>query len=505
MTVYAIPAFHDQLHTFNDANDPRKLESQDILSCLCRGEDGDADLFTELNRNHFCFDVNAGRWCVFSGHHWQRDDLAESRQAVERVIDAYGNEANRQATARIEAVKTGRTEEAKKYQKLEDDLMKRIHALQTIARKENVLTLARTGKSSLAVRGDIWDKDPWVLGCKNGVIDLKTGFLRPGRPSDYIKTVSPVEYRGLDEPATIWERTIKEICGDYADLPDYLHRLLGYSITGLSNWHIYPIFYGPQGRNGKGTILETLKFVLGDLAHKGNSETLLESRNSPRRGSADADTLAFRGKRIIWASETNEGRKLNVSRIKELCGGDTLNARAVYGRDPVEFQPTHLLILLTNERPSAPAEDSALWERIHLVPFDVRFVDNPIGKNERPVDRDLLEKLKAEAPGILSWLVRGCLKWQESGIKRPDSVQNATTEYRQDEDIIGKFISERCETGAVWQVQASTLFAAFRDWCTDFGYAINQTRFGKEMKSRYDYTKGRNTYYIGIQLIPAEG
>jgi putative DNA primase/helicase len=135
---------------------------------------------------------------------------------------------------------------------------------------------------------------------------------------------------------------------------------------------------------------------------------------------------------------------LNAAKLKELCGGDTLNARAPYGKRPVQFSPTHLLFLLTNERPVAPANDDALWERIHLIPFNIRFVDNPHGPNERKADHDLLEKLKAEASGILAWLVRGCLQFQAIGLNPPDSVRFATSEYRTYEDDIGRFILEKC-------------------------------------------------------------
>jgi len=473
-----------------------------ILDALGENEDGDARLYIEQNKNLFLYDVAAGRWYIWDIHFWTKDNLGEATRAIDGVIELYAQESQRQAWQRLQSEKAGRTDEAKRHKEIEDCLLKRIRALQTVSRKENVLKLAKIGADSLAIKGDEWDRDPWRLACQNGVINLKTGNLEPGKPDDFIKTVAPVEYKGIDIPAPIFERFIFEIFNGNQELILFIQRLLGYGITGLTNWHVYPIFHGPQGRNGKGTLLEIIKYVLGDLAYKARSETLLESGHTPQRGSADADTLAFKGKRIIWASETSEGRRLNASRIKELCGGDTLNARAVYGRDPVEFSPTHLLILLTNERPQATASDAALWERILLIPFDVRFVDNPKGQNERKADHELLDKLKLEAPVILAWLVRGCLLWQRDGLNPPDCVKAATREYQKEEDLIERFLNDRCLIGPTYEIQAGILYKIYQTWADEMGLKpMSGIRFGKEILQRFDSYQKRHVFYIGLGLL----
>jgi len=480
------------------------MTSKEVLDALQRNEDGDAALFIELNRGCFCFDAAEGRWYVSRGHYWEKDTLDEATRAVDGVIEAYGRESQRQAWQRLQSQKAGKTEEEKRHKEFEDTLLRRVGALQAVARKKNVLTLARTGSESLAITGEEWDSNPWLLACQNGIIDLHTGELEPGKPEDFIRTIAPVEYNGLHEPAPTWEKFIKEVCGEYTDLPAYLQRLLGYGITGLANYHVYVIFYGPEGRNGKGTLLETLKNILGNLAHKARSESLLESKNPPSRGSADSDTLALRGKRIVWASETSEGRRLNASRIKELCGGDTLNARGIHARDPVEFRPTHLLILLTNDRPQAPASDSALWERIHLVPFTVRFLDNPTKPNEKKADHDLLDKLKAEAPGVLAWLVRGCLAWQREGLNPPDIVKAATREYRKEEDMVENFLNSRCIIGSDYQTRANILYKAYQSWAEEMGLkgaTMTGPKFWKEMQKRFEHGGKRHIFYIGVGLL----
>ena len=289
------------------------------------------------------------------------------------------------------------------------------------------------------------------------------------------------------------------------DLIDYIQRLFGYALTGLKEEHVLPILWG-EGRNGKGTFLETLKLVMGDLAHKTKAESLLDTGKLKASGSADADSIAFRGKRLIWASETSEGRKLNVGKIKELVGGDTLNARAPYARRSVEFEPSHLLCLITNARPYAPASDFALWERIHLIPFTVSFVDNPKKENERAVNKKLPEQLKSELPGILAWLVEGCVTWHVFGLIPPDIVKSSTLAYRDENDLIGEFISECYTIDESSDVQASHIYKKYKSWAEELGHhPINGTRFGKELTKRFEKEKRKNrTFYLGIGLIVEE-
>ena len=181
--------------------------------------------------------------------------------------------------------------------------------------------------------------------------------------------------------------------------------------------------------------------------------------------------MALKGKRIVYASETGEGQAFNIRRIKELTGGDTLNAREPYAKRPVEFIPTHLLILLTNDRPKVPGDDDASWERIHLIPFNVRFVDNPVSPNEHKADHDLLEKLKKEASGILAWLLRGCIEFQRlGGLHPPEIVKVATSEYRKESDELRQFMDDDIvrRLGNV-DIRTSELYELYCKWNLETG------------------------------------
>src|SRR5262249_35980006 len=159
--------------------------------------------------------------------------------------------------------------------------------------------------------------------------------------------------------------------------------------------------------------------------------------------------------------EPQQGGKLNVALFKELTGGGAITARGAYERELVTFQPTHTLFINTNHLPSASAEDQALWERLHVLSFKMRFVENPVGEYERPRDIHLAEQLRAEAAGILAWVVRGCLEWQRCGLMAPDEVLQATREYRDEQDMLQRFLDECCMRKEGEKVAANVLYRRY--------------------------------------------
>lgn len=379
------------------------ISQADILDALNSNEDGDARLFIALHRDTFCYDRSIDQWFKWKGHYWEEDKLGDAMAALDAVIEQYLDEAGRQAAARLAAAKNQKKDDEKKAEVLEKELTKRIHDLQTLYRKKNVLILSIQGSGSLGITGAEWDKDPWLLACKNGVIDLKTGEIRPGIPQEFIRTAIPTEWEGVDKRAPTWEKFIMEIFEGNELLVKYVQRLFGYSITGQTTDHIIPILWGQHGRNGKGTMLETLAYVLGSIAGPIQAEMLLSDGRVKSSAGPSPDIMSLRGRRLAWASETEEGRKLAVEKVKFFTGGDTLVGRPPHGKTMIEFTPTHKLFLLTNHRPEVPATEYALWQRMHLIPLNLSYVDEPEKDFERKRDPNLPEKLKAEASGIFAW------------------------------------------------------------------------------------------------------
>jgi len=225
-----------------------------------------------------------------------------------------------------------------------------------------------------------------------------------------------------------------------------------------------------------------------------------------RAGGAPTPHLVdLQGKRLVWGSETRQGDKLNIAQIKLLTGGGEISARQLHGRQ-YSFSPTHKLLLMTNYKPHADARDKAFWSRACLLEFGVRFVDAPKAPNERKADPDLKAKLRQETSGILAWLVRGCLAWQQRGLAIPPSVQVATEQYRDEEDKILQFLTACCLVHPDAHVKASILYEAYKTWCKEnqFGSGVNATLFGNEVSRRFEKKTTRiGRVYQGIGLLAA--
>jgi len=480
------------------------VTSGNIFKALYAKEDGDAWLYRMIHKDRLCFDHAAGHWYVWMGHHWELDKVDQAIAAVDGIIEAYAKEATICSAKALEATRAGDSDGRKKFEKMEKDLKDRIAQLQHWHRKGNVLKLAAVGEHSLGITGEKWDLNPWLLGCPNGTIDLRTGSFRPGLPSDFIKTICPTKWEGIGQEAPTWQAFLEQIFNGDKELIEYVQRLFGYSLAGLTDEHVLPILWG-QGRNGKGTLLETLSHVLGKLAQPVQAEMLLDQGKVRSSAGPSADLMKLRGCRMVWASETDEGRKLNAGKVKWLTGGDSLSARAPFGEHEITFTPTHTLFMITNHKPRVAGNEYALWKRIHLIPFCLSFVPDPMLPNERLVDKTLTRKLKEEAPGILAWLVRGCLEWQKLGdLNPPETVKTATDDYKSEEDVIGIFLDSECEIDSDATVQAGSLHSAYQSWCKSAGFtAQNMKTFGTQISTRYDKIRSNGRIiYKGLTLKP---
>lgn len=476
-----------------------KLESGFILKCLRKNQVGDAKIFQRLNHGRFIFDHASDCWFIFSGHSWKRDKTGIVFTHVQDVVRAYEFQLKR-ISWEINSSKAKSSETTTKA--LEGDekaLRSRIMALQTNRWINDVLKIARFG-NVLGMDGSGWDLDPMLFVCQNCVIDLRTGLSRAGKPEDLNKTSSPVEWKGIDQPAPVWSRFNSQIFDDKQDLVEFVQRLSGYFITGKISEEIFPILLG-LGRNGKTKFVEAIKGVMGDYSGTLEVESLFEQKNFGSPGGPRADKMSLIGKRFMTCSESDEGHKLNTGTIKSQTGGDMVSARAPFARIHTEFIPTHKPALLSNFEPKISSSDPAIWERVLKIPFSQTFVDEPKGQGERVKDRDLPEKLKAEYSGILAWLVRGCLEWQRVGLMPPDIVRAATNAFRVKNDQLADFIKTCCKKSG--QVQAKIIFDAYALFCSESGVsALSANKFSEQMLIKFDkYPHKGKQFYTGVSLL----
>jgi len=484
-------------------DDGVRIDSLFVRRCLRMNEVGDGLLYKALHQGLFLYNKSMDCWMTWAGHHWDVDRLDQAKAVTENVVFKYIEEA-KSVSKEIRDLTDDKSGKEGTLKYLRKELNTRASSLRTTRRRNNCLAMSHTCDDPLAIRGDEIDNRPWLLACTNGVIDLQTGELLDGKPDDYLLKACPVAWHGIDAKCAIWERAMDEIFSGNKRLVQFLQRIFGYALVGEVRQSLLVVLSG-QGRNGKSMIIETLNEILGPLAGAIRSEMLLDQFRTASSSGPTPDIMALRGLRMAFASETDDGCRISPSKVKWLTGKDSLTGRNPHDKYPVEFKPTHTLFLLTNHKPHAPADDFAFWERMVLIPFELSFVDRePKSENELRADLDLPAKLRAELPGILAWLVKGCLYYQRDGLNPPPVVKEATAEYQRDEDLIADFLEDCCLLDPDYISGATALYQVFEAWwIKNVSKKVpKQKRFGTLMKKRFKKEKRSGLYrYLGIGII----
>jgi len=369
-------------------------------------------------------------WLVWDGRRWARDEgECEVRRLAAQTIRQIYAEA-----ARLED-----KEERKALVQ---------HARRSEARPR-LEAMVKLAEPKVAAKPSAFDRDPWLLNVENGIIDLKTGRLSPHRSENFITRLAPIRFDSQASAPT-WGRFLHEVFERREALICFLQKAMGYSLTGLTDEQVLFILYG-VGANGKSTLLRAFRAVLGDYALQTPAETLLVKRD----GHIPNDLARLKGARLVTAVETEDGRQVAEVLVKQMTGGDPVTARFLH-REFFEFVPEFKLFVAANHKPRIRGTDHAIWRRVRLVPFNVVFT-NP--------DRTLPNRLLAELPGILAWAVEGCRLWQAEGLGLPEEVRVATDTYRQEQDVVGQFIEERCVAAPNAQIKFSDLYDDYVTWC----------------------------------------
>lgn len=316
------------------------------------------------------------------------------------------------------------------------------------------------------------DQCGFILLLKNGTIDLRTGrFSEPDR-NLLVTQIAAISY-DPNAKAPRWEAFLSQIMGGDSALVGYLQRVLGYVLTASTEEHCLFFLYG-YGANGKSTFLNIVLALLGALGTQAASETLMDKRTG---GGTSSDLARLRGKRFVAMSESDDGRHLNEAQVKSLTGGDMVVARELY-QSVIHFTPTHKIFLASNHMPVIKSTDHGIWRRIRLIPFKVTI-------KEQDRNPNLENELRKELPGILNWALTGCLEWQHSGMPLPKAVQDATSEYKNEMDIVGAWIAENCVVSSCYHVTAADAYKSFKTWCEEnYNISFSKSRFGRMIRER---------------------
>jgi putative DNA primase/helicase len=417
---------------------------------------GNAQRLVALYGQDIRYDFPRRTWYAWTGKHWKENADAEVMQFAKATVKAMYAEAA----------------------KLVDDmrrqkLAKHAHASESVSRLQGMIKLAESEAEIQAGVAD-FDIHPHLLCAPNGVVDLRSGKLRPHDRELMLSKCIPIRY----DPAAkcpLFDKFLGRIFAWNRNLIEYIIKALGYTLTAETSEQVFFICYG-EGANGKSTLIETMQHLLGDLAGTVRTEALMQSRFAGNNSHSD-DIANLHGKRFVSAVETESGQRLAESAIKQLTGGDVISASRKYGR-AFKFPPFFKLFLAANHKPQIAGTDEGIWRRIRLIPFTER-----IPEHER--DPNLKEKLRVEAEGIFAKIVRGAVAWYAEGLGAEPDVIGATTAYRSEQDTVENFIRECCEVGPGNSVVPSILYENYRQWCSDNGVDCrNRSQFPAELEKR---------------------
>jgi len=409
-------------------------------------------------------------WFVWEGRRWQRDDTGQVIRFAKRTVRSIYAEASRteDKAARAELVKWAQRSEAERQ----------IRSMIELARSEE----------SIAVRLTDFDAEPWSLNLLNGVLDLRSGVLAPHSPNRLITKIANASFDpGAEAPH--WNSFLASILGSDASLMGFLQRAVGYALTGATEEQVMFILHG-FGANGKSTLLEVVRSLLGDYATQADFNTFLKTKNDGPRN----DIARLRGSRFVSSVEPSEGKGFAENVLKQMTGGDVITARFLYA-EAFEFRPEFKLFLATNHKPPLRGTDAAIWRRIRLIPFTVSIPEDQQDKN-------LLPKLLGEADGILNWALLGLKAWRQEGLGMPAAIRDATEDYRREMDSLGGFLSERCEISPNHAVAASELYEAYLEWADLNGEEqMTQATFGRSLSERgFERVKRGTIHRTGLRL-----
>ncbi|OPY58709.1 MAG: hypothetical protein A4E55_00764 [Pelotomaculum sp. PtaU1.Bin035] len=424
------------------------------------------------NDIRYCFKWR--KWLIWNGKQWEVDDGDKIQALAKHTVRQIYKEASnvKDDERREKIVEWGLRSES--------------------SQKVKAMIERACSEPGIPIKTESLDSNKWLLNVLNGTIDLKTGELKPHQRTDYMTKIAPVEY-DPNAVCPIWLNFLYEIMNGNQILVDFLQKAIGYSATGDTSEQIIFFLYG-VGANGKSTFLNVISDIFGDYAMNAPTDMLMKKKS----GGVSNDIARLRGTRFISAVESEEGRQLAEVLIKQLTGEDKIAARFLF-QEYFEFKPEGKIFLATNAKPVIKGDDYGIWRRVRLVPFEVIFT-------HEKQDKKLPEKLKAEYPGILKWVIDGCLEWQKSGLEIPEKVLTATEEYRKEMDSVANFLEECCNTSIKDAKAASgELYNLYTTWCyANDEEPLTQKKVAKRLE-KMGFMKERGTggryYWHGLGIL----
>ncbi len=419
-----------------ESGEPLHTESTDYLLNARRSDTGNAECLAQLYGDDLRYCHTRKKWLMWDNSHWAIDEGGASHRNMIAVVRA-------------------------RYRACEqiNDLDQRKKAAAWCVGCESTAKLEaalRTAAKLVAFSTTIerWDGDQMVAAAVGATLDLRAGIHRSVRREDYLTMQLGATY---DPEASCprWIQFLDEVFEGNADVIGYIQRAIGYCLTGDTREQKLFLCHG-KGANGKSVFLEILTALFGDYAANASFETF----DANRRNESSNDLAALRGKRLVTVIETEEGRRLAESRVKSVTGQDRITCRFLYG-EYFTYQPTYKIWMAMNHLPQIRGTDKGIWRRVELIPFLADF--------EGREDKTLASTLRSELDGILQWAIEGLRQWWQRGLDTPDMVKQATRKYREDSDLVGRWIADRCVVVSNVFLSSAAGWKNYESWCKEMG------------------------------------
>ena len=356
-----------------------------------------------------------------------------------------------------------------------------------------IISALNVSKSMLTIKVSDLDKVPVLLNTPRATYNIEKGIAgeQPHDPLDLITKIT--ECSPGDEGMDIWLAALNTFFSGDAELIEYVQKVIGLAAIGKVYEEFIIIAYG-DGANGKSTFWNTIARVLGTYSGKISSDILTIGN----KANAQPELAELKGKRLIIASEMQEGVRLNTAMVKQLCSTDEIQACKKY-KDPFHFVPSHQVVLYTNHLPKVGANDDGIWRRLKVIPFNAKIK----GKSDIKNYADYLYEKAGSA--IIKWIIEGAEKVSSSDHKIDDSkcVKDAVAAYREDNDWLSHFIEDCCEVGKGLNEKSGEFYQQYRAYCIQNGEYIRSTTdfyAAVENAGFYRHKTNKGSFVEGVKL-----
>lgn len=447
-----------------------------ITSLAAYGDIKNGQLFKELHEGKLLFCHSRSKWLKYDGIVWNWCNSGEELEAAKEVATELA----------IRAAEQFKKDPSNQESKIQLSHAKSAH---NTSRLEAMLRTASTENGMKIAQYSDLDSDPLLLGCLNGVINLRNGALLAPDPKLLISKQTRAHFNA-EAACPLWIRFVSECLKGDEETIKYVQKALGYTLTGLVGEEVLHFAFG-HGRNGKSVFANVICHLMGEYAVTAPAETLMRKD----RTGASNDIAMLCGARLVLANETRSDQRFDDLTIKTLVSTEPISARFLH-QEFFTYMPTFKIWIRGNHKPVIVDESEGAWRRIRLIPFE-----NQVHPDN--VDFDLERKLLSEKEGILAWMVRGCLLWQKEGLKPSRVISDHSNLYRSECDILGEFLAERCITGKTERATQKDIWGEWQSWAREYNYYSGTKKTLTRKLSDRGITNngyiGKERAYIGLR------